>query len=95
LRTRVLQQQPKEDNLQQEQTARNADQATNEVRVGDVEPGQFVTIRAQMVEQYAPLDRIAPRVTLVGKSFSKGNAVMIVSVDPDTRCTVEVVAAAS
>ena len=68
---------------------------TNKVRVGDVEPGQFVTIRAQMVEQVgvSRLDRIAPRFTLIGKSFSKGNDVMIVSADPDTCCAVEVIAA--
>ena len=68
---------------------------TKEVRVGDVEPGQFVTIRAQMVEQHGPLDKIAPRVGLIGTSFSKGkDYVVIVYVDPDARCTVEVTAAA-
>lgn len=67
----------------------------NEVRVGDVEPGQFVTIRAQMVEQVGPghLDKIAPRFALIGTSIDKGGDVMIVTAHPDTRCTVEVNAA--
>ena len=71
-----------------------AEVIAKEVRVGDVEPGQFVTIRARMVEQVGPAqhDRIAPRFALIGKSFSEGYG-LVVTAHPDIRCTVEVIAA--